>query len=262
MAHKADTAEDTPEFVTRKQAAEMLSITVSGVRRYERQHKLTKIIEDGGEVVYRVGEIDAILDGRLEPGEAERRHLESLYKSRMGVVDDMKAVIEQHRLLEESQRLELVRSTSRITELESRVAEDAKTRAELLQAFETMTTAAHERSLELSEFERSQARKDKAFDELKPLARAVAIKFGLAPDIKSGESDLVDALVEFKKSVRPEQMASLAKVLTTEQAATLYAILDVLPGNATRCSVAPLTPFARPLRATALPYRTGPHRGA
>lgn len=213
----------------RKAAAEMLGVTISGVRRYERQHKLNKVIEDNGEVVYRISEIDAILDGRLEPGEAERRHLEALYKSRMGVVDDMGKVIEQHVILETSQREELARATARIGALETRVAEDAKVRAELLQTFETMTTAAHERALEISEFERSQARKDKAFDELKPLARAVAVKFGLAREIKPGESDLVDALVEFKKSVRPEQFAALGKVLSTEQAATLLAILDVLP---------------------------------
>src|SRR3990167_6907061 len=77
VASRADTLEDAKEFVPRKAAAEMLGVTISGVRRYERQHKLNKVIEDNGEVVYRISEIDAILDGRLERSEEHTSELQS-----------------------------------------------------------------------------------------------------------------------------------------------------------------------------------------
>jgi len=161
-----------------------------------------------------------ILDARLEPGEAERRHLEAIYKARLAVVEDLRGVIEE-------QRKEMERAQRRIGELELRISEMHQKEAETVKAFEALTTAAHERALELGDFERSQARKDRALEELTPLARSVAARFGLAK--AEGPADLVDALVAFKRSLRPEQMASIGQVLSPEQGATLINLFDVLP---------------------------------
>lgn len=216
---KGPDAERELTYISREEAADLLGVTTAAIRRHEANRKIRNRTANGRTLVAEE-DVEALI-GQRDLAEMQMAQIERLFKARNAAMTDYQTLCGE-------QRTELRAARERIAELEKTVSEMHLREAQALKTFEELATMRHERDLELSEFERSQSRKDQALKQFVPLAKTLAAKWGLAGKLDPHD-ELVDALSAIRDSIRPEQQAQLLSVLSPEQGASLVALFDVLP---------------------------------
>jgi len=209
--------DDPTRWIPRKEAAEIVGVSISAIRKYEREGKLGWCKEANGEVVIDAQGAERMADER--GGDLSQRHLEAIYKSRLAVVEDLRVVIEE-------QRTEATRKDARITELETRSQEEHALRAKLLREKEDLEGMRHDRELEIQTHEREQERKDRLVQGLTPIAGAIASKLGVPVGLLPTGSPAAAALGRLRDGLTQEQASQLQAILTTDQQMDLVTVLE------------------------------------
>jgi len=208
------------EWITRQEAAGILGVSVSGIRKWAREGQIRESKEVDGSVV--VSALDVARLEKERPGVEVRGFLD-LYSKRNAALDDLRVVIEE-------QRREAARKDARISELETRMAVVHEREAKILREMEELASFAHERELEVRKAAHSEQIKNRAMERLGPLANAIAVKVGgpgFAGLLGPGGGTVVKTAIEdLRADFSPDQVDKILPHLTQRQALALQTLLD------------------------------------
>lgn len=229
MAIHTDASGASPEWYSRQEAADLLAVSESAIRKWEREGKLRSRKAADGTVSVEGAQVRAMLEGGDRDPLVLRTmaHLETIMRSRLAVIDDLRVVIGE-------QREEAKHKALRIGELEKMVSELHQREAETLKAVEALFTEKQARELELAQFEREQGRRDRALEEFTPLAKSLMARLGSGKGKGKAAGDaapVLHAMAAFRDSLSGDQAVRLEQVLTPEQRASLVLLFDALPGG-------------------------------